>query len=226
MQRKILIGSLILNVLLIALIVGGGFALMNYAKTFSRIPAERWRTQFDFLTDTKHGIVFLGDSITEGGHWSEIFSNGAVLNRGIGGDTTQDVLDRIEQVYTLQPAKLFLMIGVNDLNQGAPIATTLANYQKLFDGFAAHLPQTKIYIQSVLPVNRHWYGGAKNKNILALNTFLFNESAKRGYTFIDLQKPFSDSNGELREELSNDGIHLLGSGYQLWRTAIGATVAE
>jgi hypothetical protein len=94
MRRKLLIGSVVLNIALIALIIGGVTWLGSFAKTFSRIPAERWRTQFEFLTERKGGIVFLGDSITEGGHWSEIFGNGAVLNRGIGGDTTQDVLDR------------------------------------------------------------------------------------------------------------------------------------
>src|SRR5689334_3155831 len=98
MQRKLLIGSITLNVALIALIVIGGISLVNYAKSFTRIQAERWRTQFDVLADKKNGIVFLGDSITEGGHWSEIFGNGDIQNRGIGGDTTQDVLDRIEQI--------------------------------------------------------------------------------------------------------------------------------
>jgi lysophospholipase L1-like esterase len=226
MQRKILIGSLVLNVALIIFIIAGGMTLISYAKNFSRISAERWRSQFDLLNDSRNGVVFLGDSITEGGHWSEIFGSGEIVNRGIGGDTTRDVLDRIEQIYVLQPRKLFLMIGVNDLNQHLPTATTLANYQTLFDGFAAHLPRTKIYVQSVLPVNRQWYGGAKNQAVAALNAFLKNECAKRGYIFIDLTPIFSDVNGELRAAQSNDGIHLLGSGYRLWRDRIKAQVTE
>lgn len=226
MQRKLFIGSLTLNVALIALIVGGGIALKQYLQSFTPLQAERWRTQFDILADKKNGIVFFGDSITEGGHWSEIFDNGDIQNRGIGGDTTQNLLDRIEQIYTLQPRKLFMMIGVNDLNQALPQAATFANYQKIFDGFATHLPRTKIYIQSVLPVNRHWHGGAKNEDIPALNAFLKTESAKRGYIFIDLNSAFSASNGELNEALSNDGIHLVGGGYELWRDAIKNYIAE
>lgn len=224
MFKRLFIASLIVNLLLITGAVWAGMELLQIAESFTRAPAERSRTQFELLTESNHGVVFLGDSITEGGHWSELFHSAEVLNRGIGGDTTQDVLDRVGQIYALQPARLFLMIGVNDLNKGTAMQTTLANYRMLFDGFAQNLPDTRVVVQSVLPVNAQWRMGAKNPDIDRLNDFLRDESAVRGYTFVDLHALFRDNEGALRSELSNDGIHLLGAGYQLWRDSIRALV--
>jgi hexosaminidase len=121
---------------------------------------------------------------------------------------------------------LFLMIGVNDLNQGLPVAKTLANYSRLFDDFAARLPGTRIYVQSVLPINDQWRWGADNAGIAQLNAFLQAESARRRYTWIDLNTDFRDRDGKLRAELSNDGIHLLGAGYRLWRDRVRVRVEE
>jgi len=163
MQRKLLVASLLLNVVLAVTIVVGAWIIGAFAESFTRIPAERWRTQFDLLTDTRGGVVFVGDSITEGGHWFELFGSASVRNRGSGGDTTQELLARIEQFCTLRPAKIFLMIGVNDLNSGVARETTLANCRALFDGFAARLPCTGIYVQSVLPVNDSWIGSISSR---------------------------------------------------------------
>jgi lysophospholipase L1-like esterase len=224
MNRKLLVASLILNVLLLGVMITGAVAPGELAKNFTRIGAERWRTQFDVFSGIRGATVFLGDSITEGAHWPEIFGDTRILNRGIGGDTTQDLLARIEQVYLLQPAQLFLMIGVNDLNLGVPAVTTQANFRALFDGFAAHLPQTRIHVQSVLPVSGSWMGAARNEDILELNEFLKRECAGRGYEYIDLHALLRDANGQLPPTLSNDGIHLLGDGYRLWRDAIADRV--
>ncbi|HEY3700274.1 MAG TPA: GDSL-type esterase/lipase family protein [Spongiibacteraceae bacterium] len=227
MQTKFLVVSVVLNVIFLILIIGGLFTLPGYALSLARIMAERSRTQFDFLTDKKDGIVFLGDSITQGGNWSEIFNNGSILNRGIGGDTTQDILDRINQIYLIKPVKIFLMVGVNDLNQKTPLQTMFINYKKLFDGFDESLPRTKIYVQSILPIYKKWILlKANNSDIKLANNFLREECKKRGYTFIDLNTAFLDGDGMLQRDLSNDGIHLLGAGYKLWRDEIKAQVIE
>lgn len=227
MQTKFLVFSVALNVIFFILIIGGLFYLPSYTLSLSRIMAERLRTQFDFLTDKKGGIVFLGDSITQGGNWSEIFNNDSILNRGIGGDATQDVLDRINQIYLIKPTKIFLMVGVNDLNQKTPLQMMFINYKKLFDCFDENLRRTKIYVQSVLPVYKKWILlKANNNDIKTVNNFLREECKKRGYTFIDLNPAFIDSDGMLRRDLSNDGIHLLGAGYKLWRDEIKMQVIE
>ena len=91
---------------------------------------ERRLSQFEALAATHSAVAFVGDSITEGGLWSEWLPGVDVINRGISGNTTQDILDRMHQIVSVQPDKLFLMIGVNDLNKRLGAAVALANYTK------------------------------------------------------------------------------------------------
>lgn len=221
MRHKWLIASLALNALLILGAVVAVFTLSRLVTGAQATQAERWRSQFD-LPSTRHGIVFLGDSITEGGHWNELLQNPEAINRGIGGNTTADVLARLQQIYPLQPRQLFLMIGINDLNRGVPVAETLENYRRLFDGLATHLPHTQVLVQSVLPVNDDWFFDVDGADILRINRFLKEEAGRRGHVFVDLYPAFSDERGQLLRTLSNDGIHLLGAGYALWRDRIAA----
>jgi len=160
-------------------------------------------------------VVMLGDSITHEGLWHEYFPESSPLNRGIGGDTTRDILNRLPAVYPLQPRRLFLLIGINDLNMGREREQTLADYSKILDELRRNLPSTTVYVQSVLPVSNHWKL-ARNADVLALNVQIQAQARQRDLTFIDLHPRFCDGHGELRAELSNDGIHLGPEGYALW----------
>jgi len=160
-------------------------------------------------------VVMLGDSITHEGLWHEYFPEAGPVNRGIGGDTTHDILNRLPAVYALQPRKLFLLIGINDLNMGREPESTLADYSKILDELRRHLPSTTVYVQSVLPVSARWKL-ARNADVLALNTQIQALARQRDLPFIDLHPQFCDGRGELRAELSNDGIHLGAKGYALW----------
>ena len=180
---------------------------------------ERRLSQFEVLS-TKHvAVVFVGDSITEGGLWSEWLPGVDVINRGISGNTTQDILDRMPHIVSVRPDKLFLMIGVNDLNKRLGAAVALRNYTTLFDLIDAQLPNTEVYIQSVLPVNAVW-PLIDNTQIPILNAALTHHADERGYRYIDLHSVFADAEGALKPDLSNDGIHLLAPGYRLWRSQI------
>jgi lysophospholipase L1-like esterase len=222
--KKLLVASLALNLLLVAGIVVA-FALEHTPKTFARRNAERRVSQFELLAREEGGIVFLGDSITQGGLWSELFDAPGVRNRGIGGDTTRDLLERAAQIHSLRPSKLFLMIGINDLNTGMDRDDTFANLDALFDGFDRELPKTKVYVQSVLPVNDSWWVPIDPADIDAINDELRTESDARGYTFVDLRPHLSDASGLLDPAYTNDGIHLTGAGYEVWRQQIAALVA-
>ncbi|MDR7869043.1 MAG: GDSL-type esterase/lipase family protein [Sporomusaceae bacterium] len=98
-------------------------------------------------------VVFLGDSITYGGDWEDLFPATLVENRGIGGDTTLGLLNRLDQVIALKPSQIFLMIGMNDLCYNRPIPEVIANYRRILGRFREELPDTKVYVQSVLPFN-------------------------------------------------------------------------
>ena len=180
---------------------------------------ERRLSQFEALSATHAAVVFVGDSITEGGLWSEWLPGVDVINRGISGNTTQDILDRMPHIVSVRPDKLFLMIGVNDLNKRLGAAVALRNYTTLFDLIDAQLPNTEVYIQSVLPVNAVW-PLIDNTHIPTLNAALARHADERGYRYIDLHSAFADAEGALKPDLSNDGIHLLAPGYRLWRSQI------
>ena len=120
--------------------------------------------------------VFLGNSITDGGEWAELFNNRHVKNRGISADRSGWLLDRLDPIINGHPKKLFLMIGTNDLAVGITPEEVAANVEKLLDRFAEESPWTKIYVQSILPVNgvdtkakpkNHWKKGAE---IIETNT--------------------------------------------------------
>ena len=70
---------------------------------------------FRILPQTKGDIIFLGNSITDGGEWTEMFNDLKVKNRGISGDISAGVLNRLDEVYQRFPDKVFLLIGINDL---------------------------------------------------------------------------------------------------------------
>lgn len=165
-------------------------------------------------------VIMLGDSITHEGLWSELFPNYRILNRGISGDTTTDLVARLPQIYQLKPQAIFVMIGINDLIQRVDDETTRGNYQKIFDRLGAHLPDTKIYLQSVLPVREDWPFAPEDKKIRKLNRILEAEAIQRQYVYINLWDTMATEHGELRQEFTNDGVHLMGSAYRAWSDQI------
>ena len=119
------------------------------------------RSHYAALPVHRSSIVFLGDSITDYGDWSEWLGNPRVINRGISGDRAEWMLDRLDPIVAGQPAKLFLMIGTNDLAAGATPDAVAANICKVVDRILAESPRTKLYVQSVFPVNGEDFEGQR-----------------------------------------------------------------
>lgn len=111
------------------------------------------KSQFELLPDSKTDIVFVGDSITEFGWWEEWFPDNNVKNRGISGDVVQGVLHRIDGISSLSPKQVFLMIGINDIFQEHSIEHIKDIYLQLCKKMSKEMPNTQIYLQSILPTN-------------------------------------------------------------------------
>lgn len=180
---------------------------------------ERWVSQFEVLDVEPGSVVFLGDSITEGGAWHELFPGVLVHNRGIGGDTTPGVLARLSQVSAGQPAKVFLKIGTNDLSVGLSEDEVVANIGEIIDRLQAEAPGVEVHVQSVLPRSEDY-----REAIEALNARLERAAPEHGAQFVNLYPLFLAEDGSIRDELANDELHLLGAGYEIWRDAIDARV--
>lgn len=174
---------------------------------------------FDELSEKQNQIVLLGDSLTQYGEWSEI-TGVTVLNRGIFGDTTDGMLKRLAQVTIIKPSKLFILIGTNDLMQGKDVATVAQNYQQIVERVRKETPETKIFIQSVLPVNKDVLrSDITNENVIALNKQLQLIAEKTQSTYVDLYSLLLVNN-KLDPQCTHDGLHLSGKGYQVWEKEI------
>lgn len=184
------------------------------------------KEHFELLPNTDNEIIFLGNSITDTAEWSELFENPNIKNRGIGGDDTDGVIERLTEVTESNPAKVFIMIGTNDLAYGKSVEYVIENYKKIVAQIQKDSPNTKIYIQSVLPVDDAVHNTRPNISIENINTALQDLVTQENLTYIDLATAFSDENGKLSKEFSIDGLHINGLGYQKWKEIIEKYVNE
>ena len=179
------------------------------------------RTLFQLLPQTKRDIIFIGNSITDGSEWSELFNDIHIKNRGISGDISAGVIKRIDEVAKRNPVKIFLMIGINDLARNIDPDSVVRNILLIATYLEQESPSSKLYVQSILPVNDFYkmFGGhtSKTEQIKQVNEQLKQKTAEYKYTFIDLYSSFCNEEGKLNIELSNDGLHLKGEGYLLWK---------
>ncbi|MBF2078406.1 MAG: lysophospholipase [Synechococcales cyanobacterium T60_A2020_003] len=153
------------------------------------------------------------------------------LNQGISGETSAGLLKRLSLFEATQPDTVFLMIGINDLIKGYSTDTVFANQELIIEDLLEQHPDTQIVIQSVLPHAGEaatWEGRDRllkisNDDIRALNERLSGLSDRHDQVkYLDLFSDFADSDGNLRMELSTDGLHLNEKGYQLWRQVLQA----
>jgi len=173
----------------------------------------------------RNKIVFAGCSITEFGKWNELLSDTSIINRGIAGDNSFGLLNRIDDIINLQPSMLFISIGINDIAKDIPVQVTVGNILELVKKLKEKSPKTKILVHSILPTNAsnrqnkeevisHYN---KNDKVVELNKMLERNTKENDFTFIDLYSSFKDTNGNLNLEFAEkDGLHLNVQGYILW----------
>ena len=170
-------------------------------------------------------IIFLGNSITNGCEWSELFNNRHVKNRGISGDIVQGVYDRLEPIIKGKPEKIFLEIGINDLATGTSPDSIVKGINKIADRVKRESPRTKLFIQSLLPVNNTFSTfkehTSKGQEVIDTNKKLQALCLKNHLVYIDLYDSFKEQGDDkMNPKYTNDGLHLLGPGYLLWKKIV------
>ncbi|MEM8766265.1 MAG: GDSL-type esterase/lipase family protein [Pseudomonadota bacterium] len=216
-MKKAAIGlSVALNVILLVAAFGGYWALSSgyLIRLFIDPAHERWVSQFELLPVTGEHTVFVGDSITAGGAWHELFPDLQVVNRGIGGDVTTGVLARLPQIASGEPRQVFLLIGTNDLAFGVSEEEVVANVRRIVEEISAASPQTEIYVQSVLPRAVEYRDRVERLNQAV------KDAVAGSANWIDLYPLFLADDGSIDDGFSNDELHLNGAGYLVWRDAI------
>ncbi|MEO6521869.1 MAG: GDSL-type esterase/lipase family protein [Mucilaginibacter sp.] len=168
---------------------------------------------------TTESIVFLGNSITARCDWARLLNEPKAKNRGISGDLTFGVLERMDEVIAGHPKKIFILIGINDMSRNVPDSIITRNQKTMIARIRKGSPQTQIYFYTLLPVNASFqkfpnhYG--KDEHILAINAAIRKFKAKN-VTVIDLYPNFLDSENHLKAEYCVDGLHPNDAGYQVF----------
>lgn len=184
----------------------------------------RRATLFDLLPVYSSDIIMLGNSLTDGAEWNELFDNCHVKNRGIVGDIISGFFERLEPILKGQPRKIFIMGGVNDISHGVSADSIVNAMTQVVTTIQARCPKTEIYVQSMLPFNndvRLWKLLKDREQVVVDgNKGLESMCQRLGVTFINLYPLFVGEDGKMKPEYTNDGLHLMGGAYLIWRDAL------
>lgn len=191
----------------------------------------------------KEDIVFLGNSLIEGGKWDTYFPaanqrlarrGGAIRNRGIIGDIADGISDRLGDIVKGEPKKIFLITGANDVSHDLTADSIVVLIENLVEKVKAETPSTKIYLMSLLPINesfkRYKRLTGKTAMISEINAGLEKVAHKEHVKFINLYPLFlaggkADLNMPAKDQvmnpaISSDGLHVTAEGYAIWAKAI------
>ena len=181
------------------------------------------RTQFAQDAASKRGtVVFFGDSITQG--WGDRLNKLSptveIANRGISGDTTRGMLIRLDDdVLSLKPAAVVMLMGTNDLEEQAEPATIAANVKLIIERLKAHNAKMPIILCNVMPSSETKKRPADK--IQSLNKLVF-EAVKGDpqITVLDTWTLFANAEGNAKPEEFPDLLHPNDAGYAKWAAAL------
>lgn len=164
--------------------------------------------------------ILLGDSLSMWFPKEKLPHGKFWLNQGISGDTSQGVLKRLSAFSSTQPEIIYLMVGINDLRKGSSDQSILINHHQIISRLRKNHPNTKIIVLSILPVRLKTISSSRIRH---LNTQLSLIAKRQGANYLDIHHWFTDTDGNIRNELTTDGLHLSSAGYQVWQAALQQT---
>lgn len=177
-------------------------------------------------------IVMLGNSLTEyAGDWNVLLKARHIRNRGIAGDDAEGIYHRLIQILPGKPKAIFLLVGGNDLSHDLTPQQVFENCKKVIDKILKDCPSTKLYVQSLLPINEsfgRWKKlEGKTDDVAAVNRLLRHYCEKNKIAYINLFKHFNrHGTNEMRKSLTVDGLHLSPQGYKIWAFHIGKYIRK
>lgn len=161
--------------------------------------------------------VLLGDSLSLWFPRERLSNDRFWLNQGISGDTTRGVLRRLSLFDYTHPDRIYVMAGINDLRHGASDQQVLSNLQQIMRQLRLRHPQSEIVVHSILPTRMP---ALPAQRIRSLNRNIALLAEQENVRFLDLQNDFADGQGNLRRDLTTDGLHLSLRGYDVWRQVL------
>ncbi|WP_144749864.1 GDSL-type esterase/lipase family protein [Curtobacterium pusillum] len=157
------------------------------------------------------GVLFLGDSITEQGSWDAWLPDERTINQGIGGDTTDGVLARLDAVIAEQPEVIVLLIGTNDFgNHRASVEHVVRGVESVLVTLRRELPGVRLLLVSILPRQADYTAKIEEAN-RHLRQFVATCHAQ----YLDAWPALADGD-HLDERFTEDGLHLTDEGYRAY----------
>ncbi len=233
MTKKKLVLSILCPVLAVLLVAGIGIAVYRHISEeqrrgmYERLFREHYNARVELFREENAQfekgeveVVFLGDSLTEGYDLAAHYPQYVTVNRGIGGDTTHGVEERLQvSVYDLQPQAVVMLIGANNMN------TMMDNYERILIGLRDNLPNTKIILVSLTSMSGEW--GRKNELARENNVKIRALADRYGFAFVDLFNALLDpETNEIRAEYTTDGGHQTALGYAVFTATITPAIEQ
>lgn len=217
-KPKLRVFRLIVFILIVILLLGIlGFCIYLLAR-----PVEpKVVTKEKEVVTVDDNYLFLGDSITELYDLDEHFPDMPVVNSGISGNVTEDILDDMRgRVYQYNPSKVFLLIGTNDIQEEVSEEDIVNNIKEIISSIKANRPYAEIYLESIYPVDEDKEASRDrtNEEIMDINNQLEKYCRDENITYINLFDLLVDPDqeeAEIRDEYSDDGLHLTEEGYEI-----------
>jgi len=177
------------------------------------------------MTTQEADLVMLGDSLTEFGEWSALLPGVRVVNRGIRGNTTGDLDRRLEDALRVEAPVYSLTIGINDLSRGATADEVIEGIVGLIARVRARWPAALMIVTSVPPIDPAQFGSMELvATVQRVNAAIAARAPALGARYLDIGAAMATTQGTLRPELSEDGVHLTEAAYLLWAATLRATL--
>ncbi|AUT03055.1 G-D-S-L family lipolytic protein [Nostoc sp. CENA543] len=161
--------------------------------------------------------ILVGDSLSLWFPRKKLPTGKLWLNQGISGDTSGGIVKRLGAFSQTRPEAIYIMAGINDLRKGVSDETILQNHRRMMRSLRQNHPKAQIFVQSILPTN---VSTISNSRIRQLNVKIAQIAKQEGVNYLNIHNWFTDADGNLRLDLTTDGIHLSPDGYDVWRFAL------
>jgi lysophospholipase L1-like esterase len=213
------LASVALNVVLVAYI---------YFTRSSPEPLPQKTTVSQEGNNTTDSILFIGNSIMANCNWNELLQNKYIVNDGVGGITSEEILLRLTSFLKNNPRKVFFEMGLNDIHRNSRLQEIINNFYNILKATRLKSPLTKIYFFSVLPVEEKVDGQdvPVNEKIDQLNKNTELLCKRYNAIYMDLNPLLKDGQGQLQHECSLDGSHLTLLGYEKLKDKINSFIND
>ncbi|MFK7734123.1 MAG: GDSL-type esterase/lipase family protein [Pseudomonadales bacterium] len=205
-RRLLIIATILL------LVVSSIVTTVFFESSKEGLLGQRLHSQHELLGIAEDDVVFIGDDLTAEALWSELFPELSVRNRGMNGQTTEEMLLRLPNIAQARPRIVLINSGASDLEALKPPAQIIANMREAVNLLQSFSPASRLIIVGVLPTSTESMVATDE-----LNHSLRQLSQTHALEFIDLSSALLDGNGRFMEGLADRRSRLHGAGYAKWR---------